>query len=409
MKKKGFLFLLSIVAAMTFMSAIFSVSASSAQTLSTVDIEFQIKSAEVNLPSEANLTLFDGNKKYYATVIIGSSVDSAIAHFDVDPFSPGKDFKLTIESGFSSVIYYDYKFEKGSEIGLWTYTDVNTSLPVSVFHMSAVAEKTKPVQYYADFNFYPLTVPAQYHDGVLYVPAAEGARAMGVPYIVYVPETGEITYYIFDDKITMYLGSTSATAYGYGYTLDAPPVILNEYPYIPLLSFAEIVDADVILQNEPDHVNAVVSTSKVALKNGAKYANEQRMNSSGISSSTNYMIWVNKSEYKLRVFTGSKNNWNQIAEFTCAIGKDSTPTCTGVYKYYSKEKMWAYSSYYVGPIMRFNGGYAIHSTLLRYNGTPYDNRVGMKLSHGCVRLRAQDINWLVNTIPLYSTIYITNS
>ena len=57
--------------------------------------------------------------------------------------------------------------------------------------------------------------------------------------------------------------------------------------------------------------------------------------------------------------------------------------------------------------MRFRGGYAIHSTLIKYDGTPYDNRVGMKISHGCIRLRPEDINWLASITPLGTRIYIT--
>ena len=131
------------------------------------------------------------------------------------------------------------------------------------------------------------------------------------------------------------------------------------------------------------------------------------VNQKGLSSQTEYLIWVSKSEFKVRVFRGSKGNWNLINSLTCAIGKPSTPTCEGTYKYYQAQKMWDYGSYYVGPIMRFNGGYAIHSTLIYKNGTPKDNRVGMKLSLGCVRLQPQDINWLFSTIPLYTTIHIT--
>ena len=57
--------------------------------------------------------------------------------------------------------------------------------------------------------------------------------------------------------------------------------------------------------------------------------------------------------------------------------------------------------------MRFYKGYALHSTLIRYNGTPYDNRVGVKISHGCVRIRPEGINWLVQNIPLYSRVLVT--
>ena len=110
----------------------------------------------------------------------------------------------------------------------------------------------------------------------------------------------------------------------------------------------------------------------------------------------------------MRVYQGSKGEWVLINSFPCAIGKPSTPTCTGEYRYYSRETAWRYSNYYCGPIMRFNGGYAIHSTLLRYDGTDYDGRVGVAISHGCVRLRPDKLDWLINTVPLYTKIYITN-
>ena len=58
--------------------------------------------------------------------------------------------------------------------------------------------------------------------------------------------------------------------------------------------------------------------------------------------------------------------------------------------------------------MRFYKGYAIHSTLLRYDGSDYDGRVGKQISHGCVRVKPENINWMVSMIPLYTKIYITN-
>ena len=70
--------------------------------------------------------------------------------------------------------------------------------------------------------------------------------------------------------------------------------------------------------------------------------------------------------------------------------------------------VWDYPGYYVGPVMRFHNGYALHSTLLYYGGGEYDGRVRVNISHGCVRLHPQDINWLASYIPLGTKIYITN-
>ena len=121
-----------------------------------------------------------------------------------------------------------------------------------------------------------------------------------------------------------------------------------------------------------------------------------------------FLVWVSKKNYAVTVFTGSKNNWKSEKSFKCSIGAPSTPTITGQYEYFSKESRWTYPTYYVGPIMRFYKGYALHSTLLRYDGTSADGRLGMKISHGCVRLAPSDIQWLVDMVPLHTKIYVTN-
>ena len=57
--------------------------------------------------------------------------------------------------------------------------------------------------------------------------------------------------------------------------------------------------------------------------------------------------------------------------------------------------------------MRFYKGYAMHSTLVRYDGTDYDPRLGMMISHGCIRMKPADIQYLWDTIPLYTKVYVT--
>ena len=59
--------------------------------------------------------------------------------------------------------------------------------------------------------------------------------------------------------------------------------------------------------------------------------------------------------------------------------------------------------------MVFYGNYALHSTLLRYDGTPYNNNVGVKLSLGCVRCQPKYINWMADYVPIGSTVYVTET
>jgi hypothetical protein len=44
-------------------------------------------------------------------------------------------------------------------------------------------------------------------------------------------------------------------------------------------------------------------------------------------------------------------------------------------------------------------GYQLH-------GTPYANSIGSAVTHGCVRLRDEDIEWLYNNVPVGTKVYI---
>lgn len=45
------------------------------------------------------------------------------------------------------------------------------------------------------------------------------------------------------------------------------------------------------------------------------------------------------------------------------------------------------------------GGYLLH-------GTPYENSIGGANTHGCVRLRGEDIQWLHETVPVGTKVYV---
>ena len=78
----------------------------------------------------------------------------------------------------------------------------------------------------------------------------------------------------------------------------------------------------VVTMYAPDGRTAVVDKNDVdAWKNvgwfeSAIVAESAYVNSAGLSSETEYLVWVSKSEFKLRVYMGSKGNWNLINTFT---------------------------------------------------------------------------------------------
>ncbi|MBR6701152.1 MAG: S-layer homology domain-containing protein [Firmicutes bacterium] len=131
------------------------------------------------------------------------------------------------------------------------------------------------------------------------------------------------------------------------------------------------------------------------------------VNYKGYSSSSKYLIWVNIGTQYTSVFEGSKGNWKLIRSGLVSTGAgDCTPR--GVFKTTYKQTNWTTSSYTVKPVVRFyGGGYAMHSRLYKPNTTTLKggaNGVGYPLSHGCVRMQADDIQWVYDNVPSGTTI-----
>lgn len=244
-----------------------------------------------------------------------------------------------------------------------------------------------------------------YINGDLYVPAEETALLLYLN-VSYVPLSDTVT------ALCISHGESSAYLFGNSYyaiinheAVDMPIACcdVDGTLYAPLLIFTSIFgvectadasgpDRDIYLTSFKPKVDSIYS---------------ERINSLNLKSDTDYLIWVSKGDYSVRLFKKSASGWAFVKEFPCAIGAPSTPTCEGVYKFYERVTAWRYSTYYVGPVMRFNGGYALHSTLINYDGTLRNDSVGVKISHGCVRLHPADINYLYETVPLYTTVYVS--
>ncbi len=249
-------------------------------------------------------------------------------------------------------------------------------------------------------------------DGIVEVPVGGVAQSMGLEYCDWDEAAQTLTVGIDDIYIKYYMDSTMIDFCGTVYYMNAPAHFKAGVIYVPIEDLAHAFGSGITYEY-PDDVHANVFMTAAATVSRIHTIRKQSeranyVNEKGIGSQTNYLIWVSKSDYTVRVYEGQVKNWRLINSFPCAIGASSSPTCTGQFRYYSKETIWRYSNFYVAPIMRFNGGYAIHSTLLRYDGTDYDARTGVGISHGCVRVYPTNMQWLYNTIPLYTRIYITN-
>lgn len=133
---------------------------------------------------------------------------------------------------------------------------------------------------------------------------------------------------------------------------------------------------------------------------------EMELRANLYSSTTPYLLMVNRSRHKVYIFQGYRGNWKQIREWYCGDGAASTPTVEGTFKVQSRGYYFDSGSARCYWWTQFYGNYLFHSVLYHKDGTLMDGRVGMALSHGCVRLEIQNAKWIYDTIPSGSTVVV---
>nr|WP_296030659.1 L,D-transpeptidase family protein [uncultured Dorea sp.] len=133
---------------------------------------------------------------------------------------------------------------------------------------------------------------------------------------------------------------------------------------------------------------------------------EMELRANLYSSSTPYLLMVNRSRHKVYIFQGYRGNWKQIRKWYCGDGAASTPTVEGTFKVQSRGYYFDSGSARCYWWTQFYGNYLFHSVLYHKDGTLMDGRVGMALSHGCVRLEIQNAKWIYDTIPSGSTVVV---
>lgn len=118
-----------------------------------------------------------------------------------------------------------------------------------------------------------------------------------------------------------------------------------------------------------------------------------------MGSSTSYAIICDKTNKRVMVFHRSNGDWNLVMDSICDIGKPSTPSPDGTYSVGIKEYSFGhgYTCYYATQI---TGNYLFHSVLYYPNSwNVMDGRLGMAISHGCVRMPTDNAYWMYKTVP----------
>ena len=132
------------------------------------------------------------------------------------------------------------------------------------------------------------------------------------------------------------------------------------------------------------------------------------VNKNGYSSSTQFLIYVDKKSFKVNIFKGKKNSWSLVNSYLCTPGKSATPTLKGTFQigvkglYFGVEKgykCWYYTS--------FKGNYLFHSIIYNLDGSVRDGRLGMNLSNGCIRLAKNNAKYIYDNIPRETKVIIS--
>lgn len=326
--------------------------------------------------------------------------------FTVPKYYTGEVFYIMPISGVQAVRSDNTTYATGEYIPLSTFaylpqTPEDTGIG-NHFIVTATPLYDKPVNLWVNLSLQTMQNRIKMQDDFCIAPLYEFMVKLGVSVydIQYNDAVGRIQIDHNGKQVVFFLNSKDVLVDGNLVQADVPTTKIGGETYIPLRFAAENLGYTLTANTDNHTVNIHISSPQNILANNF-------VNNKWISSKTDYMIWISKSNFTVNVLHGSTNNWNCIRTIACSIGAPATPTVTGQYEYYSKEEKWYYPTYYVGPIMRFYKGYAIHTTLLRYDGSTADGRLGMQISHGCIRVHPDDMYWLVNNIPLYTKIYIT--
>lgn len=155
-----------------------------------------------------------------------------------------------------------------------------------------------------------------------------------------------------------------------------------------------------------------ITTNEYSAQTMSSYYNKldsTTINNFDITSNTTKLVFVNISEQKTYIYTGSINNWTLEKEFICSTGIENKETPVGVFQVQTRAPWFFASKYGQGGkyYVQFMGNYLFHSIpFAEDQETVLDETLGEPASHGCIRLDIADAKWLYDNVTDGSKIII---
>ncbi len=132
------------------------------------------------------------------------------------------------------------------------------------------------------------------------------------------------------------------------------------------------------------------------------------INYKGFTSKTQYLVWVDLSRQKINLMKRNNNSWSLYKTFSCATGKNISPTVKGEFEIKPERGMWMYAhdGIKVKYFVRFFESYYFHSILLNSNGSINNPSLGKPMSKGCIRMSLDNAEWFYNNVPQGTKVFI---
>lgn len=131
------------------------------------------------------------------------------------------------------------------------------------------------------------------------------------------------------------------------------------------------------------------------------------VNSNNIKSTTNYLITTSINNKFIYIYEKINDLWDLKFKFSCTVGKPQTPTIKGVFEVGEKYPSIGDENSSVKYAINITGEYYYHSIIYDAKGINVkDDRLGVAISHGCIRMATNSARWVYENVPKGSSIII---
>ncbi|MBU3812426.1 MAG: L,D-transpeptidase [Candidatus Niameybacter stercoravium] len=137
---------------------------------------------------------------------------------------------------------------------------------------------------------------------------------------------------------------------------------------------------------------------------------EGYVNSKQVKSKTPYFIWTDLYRQRTYVFENKEGSWKLLRSMPTSTGNNKTPTPTGEFEVQAYVPAFGMNKgYRCKNALHLFGDYLYHSVMFDVGGRYVlggQGQLGERASHGCLRLSPENSQWLYQTIPLGTKVWI---